>query len=74
MNKEKIKIIAENKSTMLRTSPVIMNKPFTNKRNAEKRISGMKGERPNINDKKVMAAIISIAPRIFTNTIVFLKG
>jgi len=69
MNKERINISEENKSITLNTSPVIMNKPFTNRRKAQKRIYCGKTERPKINIKNARAAARSIVPRIFTNTI-----
>ena len=73
-NIDKIRRIEENKSMKLNTSPVKINILLMNSRNEQKRINGRKGFIPNISNRTVSAAKISIAPRIFTNTILVLDN
>jgi len=68
-NIESIKIIEENKSTMLRTSPVMINNPFTKSKPAANKIIGKITFTPKSSIKNITAAAKSIAPSIFTKTI-----
>ncbi|MBS3099254.1 hypothetical protein J4462_03520 [Candidatus Pacearchaeota archaeon] len=56
------------KSTKLRTSPVMANKPLVSKRIAIVKKSGLKGGRPKIKVRNIIAATKSIPPRIFNRT------
>ena len=66
---DRIRKIEENKSMKLNTSPVRINILLMNRRNEQKRIRGRKGFIPKTRSRNVSAAKISIAPNIFTNTI-----
>ncbi len=67
---DKIRSIDEDKSIMLNgISPVNINIAFRKSSPDAKRISWKRGLIPNINAKKMKAAIMSIAPSILTNTI-----
>ena len=68
-NIESNNIIEENKSTTLKTSPVMINSPFTKSNPAANKIMGRKMFTPKISIKNMIADAKSIAPRIFTNTI-----
>ena len=63
-----IRIIEENKSITLKTSPLIIKSPFIKRRKAQNKVNGINGGIPNISIKNAKAAARSIAPRIFTNT------
>lgn len=68
--KERRRIIAAKRSmTLSGISPVKMNIPFRRRRPAAKSVICRKGEMLKISNKKMNAAMRSIAPRIFTTTI-----
>lgn len=67
MNKEKISIIAENKSTKLRTSPLNRNKLFTPRSPAQNNTNIKAGVIPNIKSRKHKQDNASINPKILSN-------
>ena len=69
-NIESIRTIEENKSTTLRTSPVMINSPFTKSKPAANNAMGKITFTPKISIKNITAAAKSIAPSIFTKTII----
>ena len=73
-NIDNMRRIAANKSMKLNTSPVRTNIPLMNRRNEQNRINGRKGVIPKISNRNAIAAKISIAPNIFTNTILVLDN
>ena len=66
-NIEIIRIIAENKSTALRTSPLNRNKLFIPRSPAQNNIRVSAGVIPNIKSKKHKQDTASINPKIFSS-------
>jgi len=69
-NIESNKIIEENKSTRLRTSPVIIKSPFTKSKPAANNMMGSMIFTPKISIRNTTADAKSIMPSIFTKTII----
>ena len=59
---EKNNTRAENKSIILKTSPPIINMPFSNKSAVQKMLNWIKTFIPNTSIKKAIAEVKSIAP------------
>ena len=62
-------IIDENKSIILKTSPVKINIPFIKRRNAQKSRNCTKTDILNASIRNAIAEVMSIVPRIFTSMI-----
>ena len=66
----RMRIIDENRSIRLRTSPENINIPLRRRRAMQKSMNERKGVRLKINIKNAIAEIRSIAPRTFNTTLI----